>query len=108
MASYTTADDVDLAAVADRYALENIRLTPLSGGAANSSFHLRTAAGEYVLTVLDNHDLSSARRLAVHTQAVFGLGIRTAEILPTVDGDPVAEIGDRPAIVKRWIAALRS
>ncbi|SQD98566.1 conserved hypothetical protein [Parafrankia sp. Ea1.12] len=104
MASYTTADQIDLATVADRYALEGTRLTPLPGGAANSSFHLWSAGGEYVLTILDNHDLSSARRLAVHTQAVFGLGIRTTEILPSVDGDLVTKLGDRPVILKRWIA----
>ncbi len=104
MASYTTADQVNLEAVSAEYALEEIVLSPLAGGAANSSFHLFSAVGEFVLTILDNHDILSARRLAAHTKAVFRLGIPTTEVVPTVKGDLIATVDGRPIILKRWIA----
>lgn len=104
MASYTTADQVDLDMVSKHYALNETRLTPLSGGAANSSFHLLSGESEFVLTILDNHDISSARRLAAHTKAVFELGIPTTEVVPTITGDLIATLDSRPIILKQWIA----
>ncbi len=104
MASYTTVDQVDLATVSTRYALDEPRLASLPGGAANSSFRLSASSGEFVLTILDNHDSASAKRLAAHTQAVFELGVPTTEVVPTVNGDLVTMLEGRPAILKYWIA----
>ncbi|MCK9900540.1 phosphotransferase [Frankia sp. Cpl3] len=104
MANYTTADQVDLDTVSQHYGLADIQISPLRGGAANSSFHLFSDSGEFTLTVLDNHNISSARRLAAHTQTVFGLGIPTTEVVPTIAGDLVAALGSRPTILKRWIS----
>jgi len=103
VAKYTTLDQIDLPAVARRYALDQPCLTPLAGGAANSSFKLTSASDEYVLTVLDNHDLPSAERLAAHTQAVFRLGVPTTEIVPAADGALVTQMDGRPVILKKWI-----
>ena len=103
MAKYTTLDQIDLSVVARHYALDQPRLVPLAGGAANSSFRLTSASGEYVLTVLDNHDLLSAKRLAAHTQAVFRLGVPTTEVVPASDGSLITQLDGRPMILKKWI-----
>lgn len=103
MAHYTTADQIDLTAVADRYGLTGASLTPLSGGAANSSFRLASHQGEYVLTSLDNHDEGSAATLARHTRALHHLGVPTSEVVPTTDGSLIAPISDRLLMVKKWI-----
>jgi homoserine kinase type II len=103
VANYTTLDQIDLSAVAKRYDLDEPRIVPLSGGTANSSFHLVSAAGEFVLTILDNHDLPSAERLAAHTQAVFRLGVPTVELVPAVDGKLITVLDGRPLMLKRWI-----
>lgn len=103
MAHYTTLDQVDLPAVAKHYGISRPSLTPLAGGAANSSFHLASDAGDFVLTILDNHDLPSAQRLAAHTQALFRLGVPTTEVVPAADGALVMSLGSRPVILKRWI-----
>ncbi|MFI8307215.1 phosphotransferase [Streptomyces sp. NPDC085927] len=104
MAHYTTADQIDLTAVAGRYGLTGASITPLSGGAANSSFRLASEEGEYVLTSLDNHDEETATTLARHTQALHRLGLPTSEVVPTTDGSLIAPIGDRLLVLKKWIA----
>ncbi|MFE0421536.1 phosphotransferase [Streptomyces sp. NPDC058953] len=103
MANYTTIDRIDLPAVARSYGLADIRLEPLSGGAANSSFHLVSASGEFVLTILDNHDAPSAGCLAAHTQSAFQQGMPTSEIVAAVDGSLITELEGRPVILKKWI-----
>ncbi|MFB7084749.1 phosphotransferase [Streptomyces sp. NPDC056296] len=104
MAHYTTADQIALAAVADRYGLTGPSLTPLSGGAANSSFRLACGEGEYVLTSLDNHDEVTATTLARHTRALHRLGLPTSEVVPATDGSLVVPLCDRLLVLKKWIA----
>jgi homoserine kinase type II len=103
VAHYTTIDQVDLPAVAQHYGINGPSLTPLAGGAANSSFRLTGSSGDFVLTILDNHDLPSAQRLAAHTQALFRLGVPTTEVVPATDGTLVMNLADRPVILKKWI-----
>ncbi|MEU3600261.1 phosphotransferase [Streptomyces sp. NPDC006798] len=103
MANYTTIDRIDLPAVVRSYGLAEARLEPLAGGAANSSFHLISTTGEFVLTILDNHDLPSAERLAVHTRAAFRQGMPTSEIVPSVDGSLITRLDGRPVVLKKWI-----
>ncbi|MET8631688.1 phosphotransferase [Streptomyces sp. NPDC007148] len=103
MAHYTTADQIDPKAVAERYALTNPSIASLSGGAANSSFRLSADQGQYVLTALDNHDEHTAFALARHTQALHQLGLPTSKIVPAADGSLVAPIDDRLLILKEWI-----
>ncbi|MGW5114399.1 phosphotransferase [Streptomyces noursei] len=104
MAKYTSLGQIDLPCVADHYGLDQPRLAPLAGGAANSSFHLTSGSGEFVLTILDNHDQASAERLAAHTTALFDLGMPTTEVVPTQNGSLIADVAGRPVILKRWIA----
>ncbi|ONK11304.1 phosphotransferase [Streptomyces sp. MP131-18] len=104
MANYTTLDQIDVPVLAGRYGIEQPKLTGLTGGAANSSFRVSSPSGEFVLTVLDNHDAHSAQRLAVHTQALFRLGIPTTEVVPARDGSLTVPLGDSTAILKRWVA----
>jgi Ser/Thr protein kinase RdoA (MazF antagonist) len=102
VAQYTTLEQIDLAAVARLYGLNNPRLAPLAGGAANSSFRLSSESGEYVLTILDNHDTASAERLAAHTQALYDLGVPTTTVVPASDGASITHLDGRPVMLKRW------
>jgi homoserine kinase type II len=104
VAQYTTADQINLPAVAERYALSNPSLAPLSGGAANSSFRLNADQGEYVLTALDNHDERTATALARHTQALHRLGLPTSKIIPATDSSLVTPVDDRLVVLKEWIS----
>ncbi|MEU6578516.1 phosphotransferase [Streptomyces sp. NPDC046805] len=104
MANYTTLDQIDVPVLAGRYGIEQPKLTALAGGAANSSFRVASPSGEFVLTILDNHDAHSAQRLAVHAQALFRLGIPTIEVVPARDGSLTVPLGDSTVILKRWVA----
>ncbi|WP_165495132.1 phosphotransferase [Actinomadura roseirufa] len=103
MATYTSADDIDRAEVAALYGLGRLTLEPLGGGAANSSFKVTASQDTFVLTILDNHDHASACRLALHTEAMFKLGMPTAEVVRNAEGDAVSTLSDRPVLLKRWI-----
>lgn len=103
MATYTDLDDINLPAVTMRYGLYNPDVAPLTGGMANSSFHVSADAGEFVLTVLDNQDHTGARELADRTQALFHRGVPTTEVIPDAQGLLVSVIDGRPVMLKRWI-----
>lgn len=102
MAKYTTLEQIDLPVVAERYGLKDPRIAPLPGGAANSSFRVTSAADEFVLTILDNHDTDSAERLAAHTQALFLLGVPTVAVVPATGGAAITHFHGRPVILKAW------
>lgn len=104
MAHYTTADQIDLNVLAERYALTKLSIAPLSGGAANSSFRLNAGETQYVLTALDNHDEHTASALVRHTQALHHLGLPTSKIVPAVDGSLVTPIEGRLLVLKEWIS----
>lgn len=103
MASYTNVEDLDIPAVTDRYQLHNVQVSPLKGGAANSSFQLTAGEGDFVLTVLDNHDPASAQQLATRTQQLFARGIPTTKVIPDRKGDLAPVIGAKPILLKGWI-----
>jgi homoserine kinase type II len=103
VATYSTVDDIDGHHICKQYGLDLLSLEPLDGGAANSSFKATTGQGPFVLTVLDNHDAASAHRLAVHTDAMFRLGMPTAEVVRNLTGQMVTAVGDRLVMLKRWI-----
>ena len=103
MASYTTTEDLDIPSISDHFTLHDIQISPLKGGAANSSFRLTAREGEYVLTVLDNHDPASAQQLAARTQRLFSRGIPTTKVIPDRAGNLAPVIGTKPVLVKSWI-----
>ncbi|MBP2337199.1 homoserine kinase type II [Saccharothrix coeruleofusca] len=103
MATYTSLDDIDVRAFARDYGLSDPRLEPLAGGAANSSFLVRSELGQHVLTVLDNHDMSSAVVVARLMRALVERGVPTTEVVPDARGRLVSVVGGKPAVLKRWI-----
>ncbi|MFF3359177.1 phosphotransferase [Streptomyces sp. NPDC002917] len=105
MAAYTTVADLDLSRIAARYGLSGLTAAPMAGGMANSSFRVSSEQGQtYVLTVLDNHDVASAERLALRTEAMHGLGVPTSRLVRTVDGSWGGSTVGRPFILKEWIS----
>lgn len=103
MASYTTLDDLNIPALCAQYGWSEPHVKPLKGGAANSSFRVSADGRDYVLTVLDNHDVASAEQLAQQTRTLLGLGIPTAGVVPDTDGRTVTLIDSRPVMLKTWI-----
>lgn len=103
MATYTVLEQLDLPGLAARYRLDDVRATPIVGGAVNSSFRLDTAQGVFVLTVLDGHDVDGAAELARRTRVLAALGVPTGDVVPDSVGRLVTAMGPVPAMVKRWL-----
>jgi homoserine kinase type II len=104
VATYTALDALDLPLVAERYGLSGLTAESMKGGAANSSFRLVASEGrEYVLTVLDNHDLAGARHLARTTRAFAQLGLSTTQVVADRDGQGITVVGERLYLLKRMI-----
>jgi homoserine kinase type II len=104
VATYTSLEDLDPTLIAARYGLGDLHLEPLPGGAANSSFKATTADDVFVLTILDNYvGQADANVLAAHTEALFQLGMPTAEIIRNLEDDRISMVDGRPVLLKRWI-----
>lgn len=104
MATYTGLDQLDLPGLAARYGLGEVRAEPIVGGAVNSSFRLRSTAGEFVLTVLDGHDAAGAAELARRTRMFAALGVPTGDVVPDLAGSLVAAVGPHQVMLKQWLA----
>lgn len=104
MATYTGLDQLDLPGLAARYGLREVRAEPLVGGAVNSSFRLRSTAGEFVLTVLDGHDAASAVELARRTRMFTALGVPTGDVVPDTAGSFVTAVGPHQVMLKQWLS----
>jgi Ser/Thr protein kinase RdoA (MazF antagonist) len=86
VATYTTPTADDIKQICVTYPITLKAFQPLDGGAANSSYHLDCAEGEFVLTVLDNHNHDSAENLACLLSFLGGHHIPIPTVQPTIDG----------------------
>jgi homoserine kinase type II len=103
VAGYTALRSGDVEQILARYAIVVGQVEPLSGGAANSSYLVRATSADYVLTVLDNHDEFSARRLGALLTHLVTHEVPTGRPIKTVDGDDVSVFSGRPVLVKEYL-----
>jgi homoserine kinase type II len=79
-------------------------LSAIPGGAANSSFVVRSAHGAFVLTVLDNHTIESARLLASLMEYLTRQGLPVDTVVMTTGGQAVSTAPHGiPIMLKRFI-----
>ncbi len=104
MANYTAISFEECAAVLARSGHTLAHFSALKGGAANSSFHAVTAAGvNLVVTILDNHDASSATALGLLTDWLVVKGIETPPILYRNSSYRIAELNNKPVVLRPFI-----
>jgi Ser/Thr protein kinase RdoA (MazF antagonist) len=98
MADYTNLEHDEVVALGRQLDVRVSSLRRLEGGMRNSRFALGTDVGPLVLSVLDSHDLASARVLADMTAALAAAGVPTppplaspgrGRVLVTRAGTPV-------------------
>lgn len=103
MAKYTTLEQINLPTVADSYGLDDPRLAPLSGGAANSSFRLSTASDEFVLTIRSHRASPASRSAPAASRPTTRLSSRNSWTGSSQPGSPIdSTVSTRP---KRQTAA---
>lgn len=103
MASYTDITSAQVEQIVAVYPVRLRGVSPLLGGAANSSYLLDTDTGRYVLTILDNHDQASAALLAAVLEHLVANDIPTSRPLRTQDGVPLSRFAGRPVMIKEYV-----
>ena len=107
MASYSSITIDEARAVCVEFGIEISGLGHVVGGTANSSFVVQSRQQQaFVLTVLDNHSISSAQQLVATMLAVVSAGVRTSQLMPHVGGGFLANWHGKPVLVKRFIEGL--
>lgn len=104
MAEYSTVPLSDATEILASYGLKPTAIEPLAGGMANTSYVVHTVDEFYVMTVLDNHDLGSAKSLVQLIDYLAAAGLATPAALRNRNNDGVVSWRDKPVIVKPYIA----
>jgi homoserine kinase type II len=100
MAEYSRLGSEELDAICSMYAIHVSSYSRLDGGNANSSYLIDSADGRFVVTVLDNHDHTTANALVRLTDHLVAHGIDTPTALASRDGRRVIEWNGTPLVVK--------
>ena len=107
MADYSVLDRDDLSALEVSFGWAVHSVQAFQGGAANSSFRVEIDADEQsrqvvVVTIMDNHSLSTALRLANVTRLASEF-VRTPPLLPALNGDEILSIRGKLMCVKPFV-----
>lgn len=103
MADYTRLTEDEIGELCRRYGLDCHSSRHIDGGMANSSFLVHCAQGDYILTVLDNHNAESASRMVELMRHLVQHGVATSVPVADVNGDHLAAHGESPVLVKRYL-----
>lgn len=104
MASYSSLSKKQAEEILAHYGRSVKTIEALEGGMANSSYLIDN---ELVLTVLDNHSMHSAERLATIMAHVQNAGIETPQALPDNLGNPVRLWNGKPIILKPYVSVTQ-
>lgn len=108
MADYTRLTNEEIGEVCRRYGLHRRQSLHIDSGMANSSYLVRCAQGDYVLTVLDNHDITSARKLVELMVYLVSRNVPTSVPVADSDGEYLAVYNNHPIIVKHYLPGMCS
>ncbi|MFK3979969.1 phosphotransferase [Micromonospora sp. NPDC050397] len=93
----------ELATILARYDIAAPGVVPEPDGTTNSSYLIRGRSASYVLTVLDDHDVASARRLTALLDHLVRHGVPTSRPLRGRDGTELTTLGGVPVLVKQYL-----
>ena len=103
MARYTKLDKQEIIEIAADYGLDIEGFAAIEGGAGNSSYHLMTRQGEYVLTVFDDKTYAHASQTGILLQQLEKHNIPSSLLLPTLNREPVTTFCGKPVMLKKYI-----
>ncbi|WP_329107838.1 phosphotransferase [Micromonospora sp. NBC_01699] len=96
-------DQPQLATLLARYDIAAPDVVPSPDGTTNSSYLIRGRTASYVLTVLEDHDETSARRLTALLDHLIRHGVPTSRPLRGRDGAELTTFRGRPVLVKQYL-----
>lgn len=103
MAKYTVLTSAQIERTEEHLGRRLKNVHELSGGMANSSFLAEAPEGQLVITVLDNHDMESASRLAALMTYLANRGVPTQRVCLGRSGASVIEVDGKPVMVREFI-----
>ena len=103
MAKYTKLGDHEIRLLAQRYKLEVTNHSVIDGGAANSSFFLKTNRNEYVLTIADDKPVQDVFNLVGLLDHLVEHEFPTSRAISSLEGEKVTIFHDKAVVVKEYI-----
>lgn len=103
MAKYSQLNEEDIRLISQHYGLIITNFEALDGGAANSSYHLQTANGDYVLTVFDELPHHDVVRMGQILSWLIDHDFPTTNPLFQINGDIVLEYQGKTIMLKQYI-----
>ena len=103
MAKYTILQENDIQTIACAYGMTIHSFEAMEGGAANSSYRLNTARGEFVLTVFDSKEWEEVVQLGKLLNYLDENEFSTTHLLPRLDGAWVTKHNHLPVLIKQYI-----
>ncbi len=106
---YTNLEPGDFKAILQLYEIGNlISYKPLSGGAANTNYLVKTNEGYYVLTISDNKSFEETQMLTDVLSYLKDNQFRTSQVVPNNEGTYVTRFNNKPVILKPFISGTVS
>lgn len=103
MARYTILHDKDIRNIIGFYGLTLHSFEALDGGAANSSYLLKSAEGDFVLTVFDSKEWTHVTRLGRLLNYLSRKKFITTKLLPRLDGTYITTYKKFPVMIKHYL-----
>ena len=103
MAQYTKLTYKEIQQLAQQYNLSVSNYAALEGGAANSSFLLNTAEGQFILTVTDDEIFSDAVVVADSLCYLEQYDFPTSRLVKAANSEKVTRYKNKDVLVKRYI-----
>jgi len=104
MADYTRLDEQTLNQLLTAYDLDSIeQIVPLSGGQANSSYHVTTAHKTFTLSICDEKNEHEIDRLITLLNWLEKCDFPTTRAIPTRAGRPFISYQQKPVYLKTFL-----
>ena len=104
MSLYTKLDDKTIHQIARQFDIEPIiDLKILVGGAENTNYYLRTAKGQYVLTLCERQTEEESTILANTLQHLENNGFNSSKLILNKEGNKISLFQKKPVLLKKYI-----
>ena len=106
MARLTTLTDPDIDSIAEIYQIEINHYQPIHGGDENSSFLLKGADQDHVLTFYEKRSIMGVEQVSHLLRHLEANDFHTNRVLATKAGSYVPYFREKPMLLKTWIPGV--
>lgn len=103
MAYYIKLDLEQIKSILTSYNLQIIEVSPIAGGAGNSSFLLKTDKEKLIFTIFEELLFNEVKNLAKLLSYFAKNDIKTNRVIKNLDGEDVILVEGKPAMLKAFV-----